>query len=294
MMATTTSTTSLDSVSNHSRARHGRRTGSPKRKGLRGKRAPSSAALLQVEAARPLPRPAPVARSQSSQSAESIKLGLPASSHRRRVASSVNLADLLKRENSVTKLEPNGQPFSGSQRSSSQMPDLEASVHTSTSCASFASESFENLEDEDHIFANGIQGGGGGRVTRQSIRLCFEDLASSASQLSAFEDLTSSASQLINDDTAFEMEIYPGHYVPFQNASSVWKAVARGQGHTVEVTCLDCEIELVSVIDCEHIVCPECKMVNPVFESPPGVTLVGAGMGLKKEWVVQKSSSFGS
>lgn len=248
---------------------------------------------IAVEAARP---EAPFERCQSEGSESISKLGLTSSGHRRRVPSDVNLADLLKRENSSTKLEPNGQPFSGSQRSSSNtdlcnasapaMPDFETSYHNSTTsigAMSFASASTGISSEDEFDMAPREHGG-------RSIRLSIFCRDTSNPNLTTFEDLASSAAQLTKDDTAFEMEIYPGHYVPFQNANSIWKAVARGHGHTMEYTCLDCQIELVSVIDCEHIVCPECQMVNPIFEWPAGVTPVGAGMGLKKSWVVQKSS----
>jgi hypothetical protein len=93
--------------------------------------------------------------------------------------------------------------------------------------------------------------------------------------------------QLGEDDGNYEMELSPGYYVPFRGAKEVWKAVAVN--NTLACTCFECGIELVSVPDCEHVVCPDCRMVNPVFDHPAGVTNpFGAGIGLKKEWVTAK------
>ncbi|CAB9496920.1 expressed unknown protein [Seminavis robusta] len=102
-----------------------------------------------------------------------------------------------------------------------------------------------------------------------------------------FEELTSQApikSQSCAVNETYEMEIAPDFYVPFRGAKEVWDALDNGS--TLECTCLECFIQLVCVGDCEHVVCPDCRMVNPVFEHPAGVTSpFGAGMGFKKEWI---------
>ncbi|CAB9524682.1 expressed unknown protein [Seminavis robusta] len=105
-----------------------------------------------------------------------------------------------------------------------------------------------------------------------------------------FQELTSQAPNKMQStaaDETYEMELAPGFYVPFRGANEVWDAI---DSHTtLECTCLECSIQLVCVRDCEHVVCPDCRMVNPVFEHPAGVTNpFGAGMGLKKEWITSE------
>jgi len=89
------------------------------------------------------------------------------------------------------------------------------------------------------------------------------------------------------DNGTYEMEIAPGYYVPFRSANEVWQAVANR--HILACICMECCVELVCVADCEHVVCPDCSMVNPIFDRPEFVTtpIYGAGMGLKKEWIGQ-------
>merc|ERR1712194_1007693 len=100
--------------------------------------------------------------------------------------------------------------------------------------------------------------------------------------------MVDSASKLLSDEDTYELEIFPGHFVPFHNATAVWKAVSQGKDRTMECNCLECEIPLVSVVHCEYVVCPDCQMVNPAFEWPAGITPSGAGMGVKPEWISQK------
>ncbi|CAB9508717.1 expressed unknown protein [Seminavis robusta] len=115
--------------------------------------------------------------------------------------------------------------------------------------------------------------------------------ATATTEHKTLEELTSQAQDKHQqqDDENYEMEIAPGFYVPFRGANEVWRAVDNNS--TLECICLECGVELVSVADCEHVVCPEenCRMVNPVFEHPPGVTQVyGAGLGFKKDWLLQE------
>lgn len=119
----------------------------------------------------------------------------------------------------------------------------------------------------------GMNRGPSKRMNRQESRKTLEELATQAQNQGAS----------MNEET-FEMEIAPGYYVPFRNANEVWQAVENGC--TLECFCLECSIQLVCVADAEHVVCPDCSMVNPVFDRPAGTgTPYGAGMGLKKEWV---------
>ena len=84
-----------------------------------------------------------------------------------------------------------------------------------------------------------------------------------------------------------EMEVGPGIFLPFRGAKETWAAVAHHK--TLESTCLDCTTQLVSVVDCEHVVCPDCNMINPIFDHPPNTTgIFGVGMGFKKEWIEQE------
>lgn len=94
------------------------------------------------------------------------------------------------------------------------------------------------------------------------------------------------------DDENYEIEISPGEYLPFRGSQETWRAVYSG--HTMETTCLECGLQLVSVNDCQCVVCSDCRMVNPVFEHPRGVTAVhGAGLGLQKDWLQQRGLTGG-
>ena len=97
------------------------------------------------------------------------------------------------------------------------------------------------------------------------------------------EELTSRARDQTEDHANYEMEIAPGHYVQFRGAHEVREAMA--QGCAADYTCFECGLNLVSVRDCEHVICPDCHMVNPVFDVPDECIPYGAGMGLKKEWI---------
>ena len=88
------------------------------------------------------------------------------------------------------------------------------------------------------------------------------------------------------DDEEHEMEISPGVYVPFRGAKETWHAVATQTTH--ELVCFDCSTDLVCINDCEYTVCPDCRVVNPVFSDHPVGKPFGVGMGFRKEWVVQK------
>ena len=88
------------------------------------------------------------------------------------------------------------------------------------------------------------------------------------------------------DDEEHEMEISPGVYVPFRGAKETWHAVATRTTH--ELDCFDCSMDLVCINDCEYAVCPDCRVVNPVFSDNPVGKPFGVGMGFRKEWVVQK------
>ncbi|CAB9521974.1 expressed unknown protein [Seminavis robusta] len=88
------------------------------------------------------------------------------------------------------------------------------------------------------------------------------------------------------DDEEHEMEISPGIYVPFRGAKETWQAVATHTTH--ELDCFDCGLALVCINDCEFTVCPDCRVVNPVFCEDPIGKPFGVGMGFKKDWVVKK------
>jgi len=81
-----------------------------------------------------------------------------------------------------------------------------------------------------------------------------------------------------------ELEVSPGVFLPFRGAKETRVALANNLA--LESKCLDCAIKLISVSDCEYVVCPDCNMVNPIFDRPASITnILGVGMGFKKDWM---------
>ena len=104
-----------------------------------------------------------------------------------------------------------------------------------------------------------------------------------------FEDISMEAQAITADqeEETYEMEIAPGQYLPFRGSKETWRAI--DEGNFLETSCLECGLELVSVPDCQCVVCSDCKMVNPIFEHPPGVQAThGVGMGFQKEWIQRR------
>jgi hypothetical protein len=76
-----------------------------------------------------------------------------------------------------------------------------------------------------------------------------------------------------------------------RGADETWNAIMNG-GY-IPAPCLSCGLDLLCVIDAEYILCPECRVVGPVFEDELGMRLeflqggsqkpYGVGMGFKPD-----------
>ncbi|CAB9504470.1 expressed unknown protein [Seminavis robusta] len=89
-----------------------------------------------------------------------------------------------------------------------------------------------------------------------------------------------------HSDHTMEMEVAPGVYLPFRGPKETWRALDNGTA--LETACMDCSVVLISVPDCENVVCPDCHMVNPIFDHAKGTTPFGVGIGLKKDWATSR------
>lgn len=89
-----------------------------------------------------------------------------------------------------------------------------------------------------------------------------------------------------------ELEIAPGHYVPFRGGKETWRAVGLGGNAIAQLECFECGAHLVCLADCEYTVCPDCRVVNPTFAADDGPRKpFGVGMGFKKEWIDQRQQT---
>lgn len=87
-----------------------------------------------------------------------------------------------------------------------------------------------------------------------------------------------------------EVEIGPGVWMELRGADETWIAIMNG-GYC-PATCFGCSLELLVVLDAEYVLCPECRVVNPIFEDAMGMRAellrsdqkaFGVGLGFKPD-----------
>lgn len=87
-----------------------------------------------------------------------------------------------------------------------------------------------------------------------------------------------------------EVEIGPGVWMELRGADETWTAIMNG-GYC-PATCFGCSLELLCVLDAEYVLCPECRVVNPIFEDALGMRAeflggdqkaFGVGLGFKPD-----------
>jgi hypothetical protein len=75
-----------------------------------------------------------------------------------------------------------------------------------------------------------------------------------------------------------------------RGADETWTAIMNG-GYC-PATCFGCSLELLCVLDAEYVLCPECRVVNPIFEDDLGMRAeflcgdqeaFGVGLGFKPD-----------
>lgn len=79
-----------------------------------------------------------------------------------------------------------------------------------------------------------------------------------------------------------QIEIEPGFFAPLRGAEETWAAMSMGR--IAHVACLCCELPLQCISDAEYVLCPECKVVSPVFHnSGTAGGRGGVGLGLRAD-----------
>jgi hypothetical protein len=87
-----------------------------------------------------------------------------------------------------------------------------------------------------------------------------------------------------------EVEIGPGIWMELRGADETWTAIMNGA--YCPATCFGCSLELLCVLDAEYVLCPECRVVNPIFEDDMGMRaellssdqkVFGVGLGFKPD-----------
>jgi len=81
------------------------------------------------------------------------------------------------------------------------------------------------------------------------------------------------------DSQGLELEIHPGLFLPLRGAMETVEAIK--EGFTTRLACLACTANIICIADSEYVLCPVCKVVNPIeFNSGSGT---GVGLGLQDE-----------
>ena len=88
-----------------------------------------------------------------------------------------------------------------------------------------------------------------------------------------------------------EVEIEPGVFMNLRGADETWTFIMNGS--YIPAPCFSCGLDLLCVIDAEYILCPDCRVVGPVFEDELGMRaeylqdsskkVHGVGMGFKPD-----------
>lgn len=73
-----------------------------------------------------------------------------------------------------------------------------------------------------------------------------------------------------------QIEIEPGFFAELRGAEETMAAIAVG--HVASVECLCCCLALQCIADAEYVLCPDCKVVSPIFNGIPGRGGVGLGL----------------
>lgn len=88
-----------------------------------------------------------------------------------------------------------------------------------------------------------------------------------------------------NTSSMTQLEIAPGVFALLRGAEETWNAVENG--NIVHCECICCTMQLVCIADAEFVLCPECRVVNPlpkqsnhIHNHVPDARGVGLGMSL--------------
>ena len=97
-------------------------------------------------------------------------------------------------------------------------------------------------------------------------RVLHETLEATESSVCSFDD--------------FEIEVSRGNFLPLRGVHEVYESLKRGL--CIEISCLDCDMRLVCVQDCDCVLCPQCQPLSPVEGtiSEAGIHVGGVGQGI--------------
>ena len=78
----------------------------------------------------------------------------------------------------------------------------------------------------------------------------------------------------------YGIEVFPGVFRELRGLEETWEALKMGL--CTEITCLECDMRLVCVQDCDCVMCPQCHSMSPVESKCkiPGAHIGGVGVGL--------------
>jgi hypothetical protein len=61
------------------------------------------------------------------------------------------------------------------------------------------------------------------------------------------------------------IEVSPGHFMELRGSSETMQALEGG--YAVTVTCVQCQIRIKCVPDCELVICPDCRVMSPLYQT---------------------------
>lgn len=93
---------------------------------------------------------------------------------------------------------------------------------------------------------------------------------------SSNSDTTSTTTSAAPPQPRSELEVSPGVFLPLYGADETYTALQQGQMQAAH--CLICGLGLQCVNRAEYILCPDCKVVSPVFGGTASTGAVGLGM----------------
>jgi hypothetical protein len=106
--------------------------------------------------------------------------------------------------------------------------------------------------------------------------------------MSRLEAKIASASPIQTNDSPHEVEVTPGVFMKLRGSAETWQAIRLNR--IINTRCICCYITLHCVRDADYVICPDCRVVSPVYsnlsddQKTTGRGLSGGvGLGFKPE-----------
>ncbi len=138
------------------------------------------------------------------------------------------------------------------------------------------------------------------RSTSQRFRFLADDLSISKEKAAAAASATStelamskleakiaSSSPIQSFDSQYEVEVTPGVFLQLRGSAETWQAIRLNR--ITNTRCICCCTCLHCVQDAEYVICPDCRVVSPVYSNLSedykigGRNSGGVGLGFKPE-----------